>query len=91
MSDAENQVNTFERVKTVKDAYTAELMSKANVTGVGIGFRQQGGQRTDSMALIVMVERKLPRSQLSAKDLLPEMIEGVPVDVQEVGGIGAQM
>jgi hypothetical protein len=37
-----------------------------------------------------MVKQKLPREQLSADDILPTEIDGVPVDVQEVGVIRAQ-
>jgi len=90
MSHTENPQVTFEKVKQVKAAHQHELMSKANVTGVGIGFRQQGGLRTEQLALVVMVERKLPASQLASRDLIPAEIEGVPLDVQEVGQIRAQ-
>jgi hypothetical protein len=64
-------------------------MSKANVVGVGIGFRHQKGQPTDTLALVVMVEKKVPDSQLAPKDVIPSEIEGVQVDVQEVGQIRA--
>ncbi len=79
----------LEKVKAVKRAYEKELMAKANVVGVGVGLREKGGVRTKSVALVVMVSQKLPRSQLAAKDVIPSQIEGVPVDVQEVGEIRA--
>jgi hypothetical protein len=41
------------------------------------------------MALIVSVLRKLPTSEVSANDIIPTEIEGVPVDVKEVGEIRA--
>ncbi len=78
-----------QKVSQVKRAYQAELMAKANVVGVGVGFRQVGGQRTETVALVVMVARKLPAEQLAPQDMLPKEIEGVPVDVQEVGEIKA--
>jgi hypothetical protein len=66
------------------------LLSKANVVGVGTGFRQKGGQTTGTPAVVVMVERKVPSAQLSPQDLIPAQIEGVPVDVVEVGKLRAQ-
>ena len=80
----------FERAQAVKRAYESELMSKANVVGVGVGLHQRGGVRGDTVALVVMVRRKVPRSQLAPQDVIPREIEGVPVDVQEVGEIRAQ-
>lgn len=78
-----------ERAQAVKRAYTSQLMAKANVVGVGVGFCMKGGERTGQVGLVVMVDHKLPRAQLSPADLIPREIEGVPVDVQEVGKIKA--
>lgn len=86
---ASNPGTTPERAQRVKQGHESELMSKANVVGVGVGFRQKGGQQTQDVSLVVMVEKKVPPSQLSAQDLVPAEIDGVPVDVQEVGQIKA--
>ncbi len=80
----------FQRAAAVKDRHEEFLLSKANVVGVGVGIREQGGIYTGEIALIVMVRKKLPGAQLSGEDLVPTEIEGVPVDVQEVGAIDAQ-
>jgi hypothetical protein len=80
----------FQRAAEVKNRHEDELLSKANVVGVGIGIRQQEGVYTGEVALIVMVREKLPEAQISDEDLVPAEIEGVPVDVQEVGSIDAQ-
>jgi hypothetical protein len=87
MSTAENEQINLEQVKEIKKRHEDELMSKANVIGVGIGFRQEGGLQTEELALVIMVEQKLPVSQLATRDLIPVEIEGVPIDVQEVGKI----
>jgi hypothetical protein len=73
----------------VKARHEARLMQKANVVGVGVGFREQGGKLTDQVALVVNVTHKLPRDQLAPEDLIPAEIEGVPVDVRETGEIRA--
>lgn len=80
----------FQRAAEIKERHKELLLSKANVIGVGVGIRQQEGEYTGEVALIVMVREKLPRAQISDKDLLPTELEGIPVDVQEVGEIDAQ-
>jgi hypothetical protein len=77
---------TLDWIRRIKEKHEASLLSKKNV---GIGFRERGGQATDQMALIVSVLRKLPASEVSADDIIPTEIEGVPVDVKEVGEIRA--
>ena len=61
-----------------------QLMSKANVTGVGIGER--GGQTV----IQVMVTRKLPESELPAGEVIPKKVAGYPTDVVETGVISTQ-
>jgi hypothetical protein len=78
-----------QKAMSVKRSYQEELMSKANVVGVGVGFQNKGGEKTDNVAIIVMVRRKLPKSQLAPQDIVPTELEGVPIDVQEVGDIKA--
>ena len=85
----EDPGSATERGRALKEAYLTELMSKENVVGVGVGFQEKDGQKTDTVALVVMVERKIPKSLLAPEDLLPHEIEGFPVDVQEVGMIRA--
>jgi len=82
-------MQTYDQIKRVKDQYIEILMSKAHVVGVGIGFAERGGIRTEEMSLIVMVDRKLPAEALGPDDMIPSEIEGVKVDVQMVGEIGA--
>ncbi|RMF35827.1 MAG: hypothetical protein D6759_04325 [Chloroflexi bacterium] len=79
----------LERIKAVKAAHEADLLRKANVVGVGIGFRQRGGEQTDEICIVVSVRKKVPPNQLAPDDRIPTDLEGVPVDVQEVGIIRA--
>ncbi|MGB5756960.1 MAG: hypothetical protein WBM50_08600, partial [Acidimicrobiales bacterium] len=55
------------------------------VTGLGIGGRIQGGERTGEMAVTVFVERKKPLDSLSRDDRLPDGVADLPIDVQELG------
>lgn len=86
----DNSQAALERVRAVKNAHEHELMQKANVVGVGVGLQQRGGERTGEIALVVMVRQKVPRDQLAANDVIPDEIDGVPIDVQEVGEPRAQ-
>jgi hypothetical protein len=87
--DPEEVQAALDRVAAVKRIYQDDLLAKANVVGVGVGYAQRGGQPTQDPALVVMVTQKLPPDQLHPDDLVPRQIEGVPVDVQEVGEIKA--
>lgn len=78
-----------QKASAVKRLYQAELMSKANVVGVGVGYRQKDGFRTAEVALVVMVTQKLPRHELDPQDVIPAELEGIPVDVQVVGELRA--
>lgn len=82
-------INPYDQIKKIKDQYTDSLMQKPNVVGVGIGFAERSGIRTDEMALVVMVDQKLPPEALDPDDVIPREIEGVQVDVQLVGELRA--
>ncbi len=77
------------RIIEVKNKYERELLRKKNVVGVGVGLRRRGGKLTDEMVLTVMVKSKLPPHRLRQRDRIPSELEGVPVDVQEVGTLQA--
>ncbi len=89
MAMNEQKQPTIERVRAVKSAHEADLMSRANVVGVGIGYRYRGGKRTEQVALVVMVEQKVDQRTLNEADIIPAEIEGIPVDVQVVGRLRA--
>jgi hypothetical protein len=61
-----------------------ELMSKPNVTGVGIG------ERDGKPVIKVFVQRKLPKSELSKKEIVPRKIGKYPTDVVEIGTVPIQ-
>ncbi len=79
----------FQRASALKDQVEQELLSKANVVGVGVGLRQKGGELTGEVALIVMVRKKISSSELAPEDRIPSEINNIPVDVLEVGPLRA--
>jgi len=82
-------VKGIEEIRAVKDRHGESLLEKKNVVGMGIGYKEVEGQETGLLSLVVMVRKKESPSQLDATDLIPSEIEGVPVDVKEVGEIVA--
>ncbi len=79
-----------EHIRSVLQAHKQELLSKPHVVGVAIGFHQKDGESTQNLALVVMVDQKVPADSLTQEELIPFSIDGVPIDVQEVGKITAQ-
>ena len=71
----------------VLDRQGPALMRYPNVVGVSEGIRTRAGMPTGEPCLVVYVERKIPRDQLSPDEVLPSEVDGVPVDVVEVGAI----
>lgn len=87
MSEHEEFLN---RAKDVKARHEQELMRQPGVVGVGIGLRQRRGQyHHDEVCIVITVRRKLAPADINPVELLPAELEGVPVDVQEVGDITA--
>lgn len=79
----------FEKARVVKEKFETELLKLENVVGVGIGLRKKDGIYTDEVALVVMVKKKVLEFELAQEDLIPQELEGVEVDVQEIGEVRA--
>jgi alanine-alpha-ketoisovalerate/valine-pyruvate aminotransferase len=80
-----SQTQAIEYAKEIKNKYEQQLMSLANVVGVGIGIKQTAGNPTGEVALVVNVSKKKPLAELNRQDIIPTILDDVPVDVQEVG------
>lgn len=77
------QEEAVDRAKSVKEKYADRLKAFPNVVGVGVGHEVVAGKRSDRIALRVYVRQKLPKSQLPPDGILPDIIDGLPVDVIE--------
>jgi len=73
------------KASTVKKKYEKILLSKKNVVGVGIGFKEN----TMQVVIVVNVRKKVSRFFLNRQELIPDSLEGVEVDVVEVGTMQA--
>lgn len=62
----------------------SELLNRENVVTVSEGTKYVRGEDTGEPAIVVYVTRKQPKFELSADDVLPVAIGGVPVDVVDL-------
>lgn len=70
----------------VVERHRDRLMSLPGVCGVGVGT----DPTTGSAAVVVYVIHKIPRKQLTDRDLIPRELDTVPVRVMEIGSVVAQ-
>ena len=80
---------SVQRAMEVKRRHEQELLRKANVVAVGVGYGKRGGVQTSAICIVVSVKNKVPSSELKPRDVIPAQIEDVPVDVVETGEIRA--
>jgi hypothetical protein len=83
------ETNVFARVNEIQARYGAQLMSLPHVVGIGVGMATVHGQPSSEPALVVMVDSKVPDSELMPEQRIPHNLDGVRVDVQEVGTLQA--
>ena len=75
--------------KKIREKYEKTLMRKKGVVGCAVGYKYISGKKTDQICIICYVIKKIPEHQLHEDDLVPPMIEGIPIDVIESGGMKA--
>jgi hypothetical protein len=84
-----SQEDPMAQASAAQAKYTDELMRKPHVVGVAVGLAKDGEQLTNEVALVVLVDKKIPLDQLAPEDRIPSRLDDVRVDVQEVGQIRA--
>lgn len=82
-SPGREQQKVVDRAKSVKEKHADRLKRFPNVIGVGVGHEIAGGKRTGRVAIRVYVRKKLPKDQLAPDTVLPDTLDGLPVDVIE--------
>jgi hypothetical protein len=73
------------KAQSVMQTYENDLLNKPNVQGVGVGLVKRYGEYTGEVGIVVMVSQKVPVSQLAPEEIIPKEIDGVLVDIQEMG------
>lgn len=58
-----------------------------NIVGIGTGNKFVRGEDTGQPAIIVLVKKKMPKTDLQRTAIIPRKIENMPTDIIEVGDI----
>jgi len=77
------------RIRGILGSQRKQLLKRANVVATGIGFKQTGGVKAETLCIVCSVKKKVPPSQLTVQDLVPAVVEGTPTDVIQTGVIRA--
>ena len=83
-------MTAYAEAKQAKELYKAKLFQLPNVVGVGVGYKEARGERTDELSVKVLVSQKLPRYALGDSKSVPRDMAGAKTDVIEVGILRAQ-
>ncbi len=75
----------LDKARLTKQQNLRQLISRKNVVGVGVGYKETADGITDDVAVVVNVARKLPKAQLAESDKVPRKLNGVKTDVVETG------
>lgn len=76
--------------KEIVERYENIMLKKKNVIGLGEGYKITDGKTTPEKAIMILVEKKEPKSQISKKNLVPDLVEDIQTDVYETGPIDIQ-
>lgn len=76
-------------MKTLDSKDKTALFKKENVIGIGHGMKVTKGKKTNKKCLTILVSKKLPLTELTAQDIIPNKINDMQTDVIEVGIIRA--
>ncbi|HEY8911409.1 MAG TPA: hypothetical protein VIM51_14185 [Desulfosporosinus sp.] len=71
------------------DQSKRNLLTLPQVVGVGYGFKEVKGVKTDEEAIVVLVTKKLLPEQLASHELVPQNVNSMVTDVIEVGELKA--
>ncbi|MCD3246330.1 hypothetical protein G8S21_10315 [Clostridium botulinum C] len=61
------------------------FFNKANVVGIGCGYKIKNGFYTNKLCIQVFTNKKLHSNQLNSQDLIPNLYKGILTDVIQTG------
>ena len=78
-------ITEAQKIIEERKQYLDKFMALPNVVTLAIGEKIRAGVRTGQIAIIFLVKKKVPESELRKEEIIPNMIKGYPTDVVEVG------
>lgn len=79
--------NQYSQASQAKNQHVSSLIKLPNVVGVGVGYKEVGGQRLNTLSVVVLVKEKT--SKLPQSQRVPPMVDGTYTDVVQVGQLEA--
>jgi hypothetical protein len=73
----------------VQSMFESQILTRPNVIGVAVGLKETEGHWTDQLAIVALVQQKIPAGKLSNSEKIPRQIDDLPTDVYEVGHVRA--
>ncbi|UCG24280.1 MAG: hypothetical protein JSW55_19530 [Chloroflexota bacterium] len=73
----------LDRAEAILDSVCDDWLARDGVSAVDLGFKWSTGQMSNQLAIRVHVVKKKGESELSAGQLFPREVQGIPVDVIE--------
>ncbi|CAG7841141.1 hypothetical protein CLOHAE12215_02565 [Clostridium haemolyticum] len=83
-----NYYNENKMQKLIMDICNCEyeyFLNKANVVGVGCGYKVKNGFYSNKLCIKVFVSKKYIKNKLSSQDLVPNLYKEIQTDVVESG------
>ena len=77
------------QIQGVLGLHRKQLFKRPNVVATGIGYKQTGGAKTETLSIVCSVKEKLPATRLTPQDRVPAAVDGTPTDVVQTGVIRA--
>jgi len=74
---------THASIRPTKQRVEDELLARPGVVGVDINEKISAGEPTGKLAIVVYVDKKKSKADLTEAEVIPDEIDGVPTDVQE--------
>ncbi|KOC46646.1 trypsin-like serine protease [Clostridium botulinum] len=65
--------------------------TKANVVGIGRGYKVTKGICTNKECIKVLVSKKVPANEIPFSNLIPSIYKGIPTDITETGPLKFQV
>ena len=82
------EINRLKDLRRKLKQHSHKLLKMYRAEAVGIGYKHVGGKRTNEIAIILFVRKKLSKDELRKTSIqsVPRKLFGYPTDVREVSG-----
>ncbi|MBN1147354.1 MAG: hypothetical protein JXA78_08860 [Anaerolineales bacterium] len=80
-------MSQLQEARRAKALHRSAILSRANVVGLGVGYKVSGSRVTDELSVVVLVRRKMPLASLPPEAIIPREVESVRTDVLQIGEI----